>query len=126
MKAEVKSSLKLKRKQKRKKPSFQRQEGSGRIKKLKKAWRRPRGRHSKLRQKEKARGRHPGKGYGSPKQTRGLTRAGLKEVRVSNPSQLEKIDPKAEAVVISGSVGKLKRKQITEKAEKQRIRVLNA
>jgi large subunit ribosomal protein L32e len=129
MKADVKSVLKLRRKQKRKKPSFQRQEA--RLRKLKgrdndKIWRRPKGRHSKLRQKEKARGRHPSPGYGSPESVRGRLRSGLKEVRISTPSQLISIDPKSEAAIIAGSVGKAKRKEIIDQAKKKGIKVINA
>jgi large subunit ribosomal protein L32e len=129
MKAAIKNALKLRRKRKRRKPSFKRQEG--RLKKLKgkdndSIWRRPKGRHSKLRQKEKARGRHRSPGYGSPKAARGRLRSGLKEVRISTSSQLKDINPKEDAAVIAGSVGKAKRTQIIEQAKKKGIKIINA
>jgi large subunit ribosomal protein L32e len=124
MKTAIKSSLKLRRKQKRKKPTFSRQEGY-RMKKLKEGWRKPKGRHSKLRQKEKPKGKHPSPGYGSPAATRGLSRSGLKEVIVSTPSQLKGINPKTEAALIAGAVGKAKRAAILEQAKKTGIKVLN-
>ena len=124
MERNLKRSLKLRRKLKRKKPEFQRQEGY-RHKKLKQAWRKPRGRHSKLRQQEKARGSLPKAGYGSPKAARGLLRSGLLEVRVSNAAQLTSINAKTEAVVIAAAVGKAKRAEIIGIARKQGIKVLN-
>jgi large subunit ribosomal protein L32e len=121
---EKKSALKLRNSAKRRKPKFKRQEGWKHAK-LTDSWRRPKGRHSKLRQKEKSRGRHPGPGYGSPKHVRGLTRSGLQEARVSNPSQLEGLDPKSRAVMIAGSVGKAKKEAIREQARKSGLKVLN-
>ena len=126
---ENKSPLKLRRKQKRRKPSFKRQEGY-RLKRLRSkggiGWRRPKGRHSKLRQKEKARGRHPSPGYGSPRAARGLSRSGLKEVRISTLSQLRDINPKTEAALIANAVGKAKRGRIIEQAKKTGVKVMNA
>jgi len=133
MKEIIKRALNLRRKQKRRKPSFQRQEGY-RLKKLKSkkgkegVWRKPRGRHSKLRQREKARGRLPKKGYGSPKAARSLTRSGLKPITISTPKQVEAriTHPKKEAIIISASVGKAKRAKIIEEAKKLGVKVLNA
>lgn len=125
----MKGSIKLRRRQKRKKPSFSRQEGY-RLKKLKSQgackWRRPKGRHSKLRQKEKARGRHPSPGFGSPKDVRGLGRSGLKEIMVSSPSQIKDMNPKNEAILISGTVGKAKRGKILGSAKRLGVKVVNA
>jgi len=118
-------ALKLRRKRKKKKPVFRRQEGY-RLKKLGGSWRKPKGRHSKLRQKEKPRGMHPGPGYGSPRSVAGLGRSGLKEVMISTPAQISKLDPKKEAVLISGSVGKAKRALIIGQAKKLGVRVTNA
>ncbi|RLI98603.1 MAG: 50S ribosomal protein L32e [Candidatus Aenigmatarchaeota archaeon] len=120
----LKRLLNIRKKAKRKKPSFSRQE-AGR-KNLKDSWRRPKGRHSKLRQREKARGSLPDPGYGSPRAVRGLTRSGKREVRVSNPGQLGSIDPEKDAVIISSSVGRLKREKILEAAKKSNITVVNA
>jgi large subunit ribosomal protein L32e len=109
---------------KKRKFRFNRQEGY-RLVKLKKKWRRPRGRHSKLRMHEKARGRYPGPGYGSPRLTRGLTRSGLREVRISNPKEVEGIDPEKDLIVIAGSVGKKKALDIVKAAEAREIKVRN-
>jgi len=124
VKREFRPILRVRKKAKKKKPGFSRQEGY-RLKKLKKAWRRPRGRHSKLRKHERARGKLPKSGYGSPKAVRSLTRYGYREVRISNPNELDKLNPEKEAALISSSVGKKKRMDIIKKAEEMKIRVLN-
>lgn len=64
-------------------------------------------------------------GYRGPKMARGLHPSGFKEVMVSNPADLDSMDPKTEAARISHGVGTRKRMQIIEKAEKLGIRVLN-
>lgn len=121
---ESRTPLKARKKVKKRKPAFPRQE-SYRLVKIKGKWRRPRGRHSKLRKGEKARGKRPTPGYGSPKSVRGLTRHGYREVRVSNPAELERLDPKKDAALISGSVGNRKRQDIMRKATELDIHVLN-
>jgi len=116
--------LRLRRKIKRKKPAFIRQEGSKHVK-LGTSWRRPRGKHSKLRRQKKARGRHPGPGYGSPRSVRGLTRSGLEAVRIFRPSDLDGMNPKTEGALIAGSVGRAKREAIASKAKEMGIKLLN-
>lgn len=109
---------------KSKKPKFKRQEQS-RYKRLANKWRRPRGLHSKLRTKKKGKGSRPSIGYGNPESIKGLHPSGLREVRVSNPSDLEGVDQKSQAVRIAGSVGKRKRMEILKKAKKMKLKVLN-
>ena len=121
---ESKSMLRIKKKMKKKKPEFKRQEGY-RMKKLKKSWRRPRGRHSKLRKQEKAKGTTPRVGYGSPKSARGLTRYGYIEVRVSALKDIERIDKSKEIALISSTVGKKKRAEMLKKADELKIKVSN-
>jgi large subunit ribosomal protein L32e len=117
--------LSVRKKKKAKKPAFMRQEGY-RHKRLGDSWRRPRGRHSKLRKGEKARGRKPSVGYSSPRAVKGLTAEGKKPVHVSNRADLEKLDPKREVAVIKAGVGKKKRMEIAREAEEKKIEVLNA
>ena len=121
---ELRTPLKSRKSVKKKKPGFSRQEGY-RHARLKDSWRRPRGRHSKLRKGEKARGSRPSPGYGSPAATRGLTRQGYREVRVSTVSELEHLNPKEDAVLIASSVGKKKREEILRKADEMKIRISN-
>jgi large subunit ribosomal protein L32e len=108
----------------RKKPKFVRQ-GANYLKKVKKKWRRPRGLHSKLKLKQKSKGKIPNVGYGAPKSKRGLHPSGLKEVYVQNLKDLDKIDNKTQAGRISAQVGKKKKKLILEKAKGMKIKILN-
>jgi large subunit ribosomal protein L32e len=116
--------LRLRRILKRKKPEFLRQNWF-RFKKLGEKWRRPRGRHSKLRRHIKGKGFIPHPGYGSPRAVRGLHPSGLEEVRIFNPSQLEGLDPNKHAVRIAAQVGMKKRIEIMKKASELGLRVLN-
>ncbi len=116
--------LKVRKKIKKKKPKFRRQEWF-RKKTLGKKWRKPRGLHSKLRMHEKAKGSLPRPGYGSPSEVRGLTREGYREVLVRNKKDLERINPKEEIAVIARGVGKRKRLEILEFAERNNIKVSN-
>jgi large subunit ribosomal protein L32e len=117
--------LKVRKRKKAKKPDFNRQEGY-RYKRLAETWRRPKGRHSKLRKGEKARGKKPGVGHMSPSAVRGLTRQGYEPVLVSNKASLATLDPEKQAVIIGSTVGKKKRSEIVMEAERMKIRVLNA
>lgn len=119
-----KTALKLKRKKKAKKPKFKRQEQDFQ-KLLKETWRRPRGKHSKLRKGIKGRGKKPSPGYRTPKLVRGLNSKGLKEIRVHTVSELESLNPKENAAVIGSGVGKKKRLEILKKAEELGITVVN-
>lgn len=110
---------------KKKKPKFKRQEGY-RYKRLVDSWRKPRGRHSKLRMSEKARGRKPGTGYRGPKEVRGLTKNGYRSIIVSDKAGVGKLDPKKDAAVISSTVGRKKRTEIILEAEKSGLNILNA
>jgi large subunit ribosomal protein L32e len=121
---ELGNALRTRKRIKKRKPGFLRQEGY-RLARLRKSWRRPKGRHSKLRKGEKARGGVPKAGYGSPKAVRGLTRYGYREVRVSSPKQLDELDPHRDAALISSAVGRKKRTEIVRKAEEMKIFVIN-
>ena len=109
---------------KKKKPSFKRHE-SFKHKKLKDSWRKPRGRHSKVRVRMRGKRKMPSIGYRNPLEIRGLTRSGYRDVRVSNISDIEKLDPKKERAVIAHGVGRKKRLEILKKAEELRIKVAN-
>jgi large subunit ribosomal protein L32e len=119
-----KEKLNLRRKVKKKKPVFKRQE-QFKHRKLGEKWRRPRGKQSKLRRGEKARGKKPGMGFSSPKAVRGLDKSGLREVRVFSPKDVDKLNHKEEIGVIGSSVGKKKRADILKKAEEKKVRITN-
>ncbi len=109
---------------KRKKPKFHRQ-NSHRKKRVSDSWRKPRGRYSHQREKEKSYGKRPTVGFRQPKEVRGKHPSGYYEVLVSNVNDLEKINPKTHAARIRATVGKKKRIEIIKKAEELGIKILN-
>jgi large subunit ribosomal protein L32e len=108
----------------RKKPEFKRWMSQA-YKRVKESWRKPRGIHSKVRIRKKGKIKMPSVGYGAPKELRFLHPSGLKEILVSNLKDLEKVDPKTQAIRIAHTVGEKKRKEIIKKAEELKIKILN-
>jgi len=119
----MKKLLRQKKKMKKKKPEFKRQEYF-KHKRLKKKWVKPRGKRSKIRMGEKARGKKPSPGFSSPRKVRGLDRHGLKEIVVSNPAGLSK-EMKDSSIIIAATVGKRKRNEIIKKAEELGLKISN-
>ena len=64
-------------------------------------------------------------GYSRPKAIRGLHPSGLKEILISRPSDLEKVDGKTQVARIAHTVGESKRVLIIDEAKKRDIRILN-
>ncbi len=122
---ELSSSIKLRNTLKSRRGTFNRQEGYRHVK-LKDTWRKPKGRHSKLRKMEKARGSLPGAGYGSPRDVRGLNRLGYRDVRVSTPRDLETLNSKEEMAVLAATLGKKKRDEMIKLAADKGIHISNA
>jgi len=106
----------------RKKPKFVRQQFFKH--KLKSKWRRPKGLHSKLRLQKKGHGKKIKVGYGSPKVGRDLL-LGFKPIIVCNIKDLEKIDSKTQAILISRGVGTKKKVELLKKIKDLKIKVLN-
>ena len=116
--------LAIRRQIKRRTPYFLRDEGF-RYKRIPKNWRRPTGYTSKLRINL---GYRPSKvrvGFSAPKMVRGLHSSGFQEVMIHTVKELEKIDPKKQAVRIGGTVGTKKRLEIAKRASELDIRILN-
>lgn len=118
----VKEMLETRRKIKAKKPSFKRPD-SWKFAKLSEGWNKPKGRDHKVRRR--MRGALPHPSYGSPKAVRGLHPSGLRDILVRKVSDLDGLDPKADAARIGGTVGVKKRLEIVEAAKKLGLRVLN-
>lgn len=116
--------LRKSQRSKHEKPKFKRQE-SWRYKRVKENWRRPRGIDSKMRKKVKGWPPSPKVGYRSPKEIRGLHPSGYVEVRVQSVDDVDKIDPKTQAIRIAHTVGAKKRVEISARAEERGIHVLN-
>lgn len=119
-----KKLLKYKVERARRKTPFRRQEWF-RYAKFGETWRKPRGKHSKLREHLGWRPRVVDAGFRTPKSVRGLHPSGFREVLVNNENELSMIDPKFQAARIASSVGTRKKMAIQEKADELNIRVLN-
>jgi len=105
--------------------SFKR-DGYGKKRQLSDSWRKPRGQHNKQREQKKAKGALPKPGYGSPIAVRGMHPSGFFEVLVSSAKDIEGMDPKTQAVRISGTVGDRKRVALQDAALAAGLKVLNA
>ena len=96
-----------------------------RFKRLRDTWRRPRGESSDQKRKKQEDGAHPSKSHRAPKTLRFKHPSGLLEQIVYTTSDLEGIDKEKYAVRIAGTVGKRKRTELVQKAEKLGLRILN-
>ena len=121
---DTKKMLSVRKGQKKRQPSFRRQEWF-RYGRVGTSWRRPRGMHSKFRLNLKYRPEKVRVGYGGPKTVRGYHPSGFQEVLVHNSNDLEGLNPSTQAARIGHGVGTKKRLDIVEKAKKLNIRVLN-
>jgi len=110
--------------QRRKRPKFVRQE-SWRYKRLDEAWRRPRGKDSRMRLQKSGAPPLVKVGYRGDKDFRGLHPSGFQEVLVSRLEDLEGLDPSRQAIRIAAGVGRLKRLRIAEAAREKGIKILN-
>lgn len=121
---ETEEALGKRRRQKRNRPSFKRQDHHKK-KRVPTSWRRPQGSHSKRRKQVKGKGATAGVGHRSPTEARGLHPSGFEEVLVHRPEDLDGLDADTQAVRIAGGVGGRKRERIEERALDEEIRVLN-
>lgn len=119
-----KELLDLRKKIKRKKPSFTSQDSHKRAR-INKKWRRPKGWQSKIRLNKRGYRKKVSPGYGSPKKIYGLHPAGLKPVLISSMEDIEKLDPKNEGAIIAKTTGQKKRVQLIKKAREKDISILN-
>ncbi|MCE4625651.1 MAG: 50S ribosomal protein L32e [Desulfurococcales archaeon] len=88
-------------------------------------WRKPKGNDNKMRLQLKGYPPIVKSGYGTPRELRNLHPSGLMPARVSNPKELENLDPQKHIVVISSTVGLRKRLQILDAARAKGFRVAN-
>lgn len=91
-------------------------------KKLQK-WRRPRGKHNKLRLKRTGHPLQPGIGYGTPRELRGKIK-GSKVVVIQNLQALEKLN-KNSTIIIARTIGAKKKLEIIKKAQEMNINIIN-
>lgn len=120
----TKELLELRKKIKKKKPNFVRQDAHKK-KRLGFKWRKSRGFHSKMRRNLKGYKKGISKGYKSPLLIRGFHSSGLKIVEVSSLKDIEKINKEKEGIIIKNSIGLKKKIEIVKKAVESSIKILN-
>src|SRR3989344_5926525 len=125
MKENNKNLLEFRNYLKSKKPDFLRQDAH-KVKKLEKKWRRPKGRHSKMRFKLRGYRKSPSIGYSSPKEVKYLNKKGLREILVNNINDLMNIDNKElNIVLLSSTLGLRKSLEILRKAKELKLNISN-
>jgi large subunit ribosomal protein L32e len=105
------------------KPKFIRQD-SNKFRCLGKKWRKPKGLHSKLRNRFGGHRSNVSVGWKSHNAIRGLV-LNLQNVLVYSLKQLENINPEIQGITIARSVGLKKRVPIVNKAKERNIKILN-
>lgn len=105
-------------------PKIVRQE-SWRLKRIGENWRRPMGVSNKMRRRQRGWPKSVSVGYKTPNELRYLHPSGLREVIVHRASDLDKLDPKANAARIGHTVGEKKRVTILDRARELEIKVVN-
>ena len=121
----TKEALATRAAQKKKTPTFRRQEWF-RYKRLSRTgWKKPRGDDSSQRKNRKYRSALVRVGHGKIAAARGLHPSGFEEVLVNNSSDLEGLDPETQAVRVAKTVGNRKRSAIHDRADDLGLRVLN-
>ncbi len=116
--------LKVRKKQKAKKPNFV-QTDLHKKKRLKNCWRRPKGLHNKKRRYILGKSGMARVGYGSPVAVKGLHPSGFQDVLMSRVQDLDELDPSTQAVRIARTVGQRKRMEIVNKARSLGLKILN-
>ncbi len=116
--------LEVRREAKRRKPKFIRVDAH-KHKRLDKVWRRPKGRHTKMREQKRGARKRVEPGFRSPALVRGLSRSGYEQVIVYNLSDLEALNPKTQAALLSRQMGTKKKVDVVKAAIENNITLLN-
>lgn len=121
---EIKKLLELRKAIKRKKPVFVRRDARYKVR-VPFKWRKPRGRHSPVRQRHKGKLRLVSIGYGSPKAVKHLHSSGLQKILINNKKELENLNPEKQGIIISSKVGNKKKTGIIKAALEKKLTILN-
>lgn len=115
--------LDLREKIKDNKPEFIRQEYPAR-KKLEKTWRKPKGIHSKMREKKLGKRKQPSVGYKSPRLVRGLSKEGLIPIIIHNLNDLAKAT-KNHIIILGRTIGNKKRIELLKQIKEKNLKIQN-
>ncbi len=115
--------LNIRKEIKERKPKFTRQEYPAR-KNLRLTWRKPKGIHSKMKDKKRGKKIQPSVGWCSPRYVRGLSKEGLKIIHVKNMSDLENVT-KNNIIILSKLIGNKKRVEILKEIKEKKFKILN-
>lgn len=115
--------LNLRKQMKARKPDFIREDADKKSIGIK--WRRPTGRHSKIKHQFKGSRKMPSCGYRSPVLVRGLLRQGLRPVVIHTAEELTKIDPTKDIVILGKTVGKRKRVVLLQNIIEKKLSIAN-
>ena len=115
--------LEIRKKIRAAQPNFTRQEYPARIK-LDSRWRKPKGIHSKMKDKKRGKKKQPSVGYSAPREVRGLTNEGLKPILIENLKSIENVT-KENIIVLSKQLGMKKRIALLKKIKEKKLKILN-
>ena len=121
--SDLKQLLAIKKEKKARAPEFIRQDSWLRLKiGNKPRWRRPKGKHSKMR--ENRIGKHPRVeiGYRNPALVRGLTLTGMSPKLIHNVAELQRLNKQTDIAIVSATVGLRSKLEIAKKALELGIR----
>ena len=122
--SEHKRLLAVRKALKHKTPEFIRQD-FGKFKKIKAKWTRPKGHHSKTRERRKGNPRMVATGWRGPNAVRGLHSSGLARVIVASAMELARINKQTQGIILSSALGAKKRLVLIADAQKAGITILN-
>ncbi len=117
--------LDVKKNLNKKRPNFLRREYHRRLKLRRTGWRKPKGIHSKTRERRVGKPKNVAVGYRGPAAVRGLTKEGKLIVMLKSISDLQKFNPEKEAAIIARTLGMKKKYEIVKKAVDKNIIFLN-
>lgn len=114
----------LRKKIKSKKPSFLREDWHTKSRIKNTSWRRPKGRHSKMRHGFQGHPACANPGYGGPKDVRGAHKSGLMPVTVCSINDITSLNKSKQAIVIGATVGQKKKIEIVKKASELGFKII--
>jgi large subunit ribosomal protein L32e len=120
---DIKKLLQI-RKQKKRKRRFIR-ESHGILRRIDDKWRRPRGRHSKLRHQAAGHRKKVKPGFRTDKAVRGLDNSGLVPVIIHSLNHIPLLNKSVHGAIVGSSVGKRKKLLLLAELKKHGIKVLN-